>query len=192
VDAAIAAGVARIVYLSFVGAARDATFTFARDHFLTEEHIRSSGIDFTFSRQNLYMDLLPLIAGSDDVIRGPAGKGRVAPVLRDDVADALAVLVTEDRHAGYTYTLTGPDTLTLGDIADELSSTLGRPVRFEDETLEQAHASRAAYGAPAWEVEGWITTYTAIAADELDTITHDIEQLTGHPPVGVRQYLSTL
>ena len=87
VDAAIAAGVARIVYLSFVGAARDATFTFARDHFLTEEHIRSSGIDFTFSRQNLYMDLLPLIAGSDDVIRGPAGKGRVAPVLRDDVAD---------------------------------------------------------------------------------------------------------
>jgi len=159
---------------------------------LTEEHIRSSGIDFTFSRQNLYMDLLPLIAGSDDVIRGPAGKGRVAPVLRDDVADALAVLVTEDRHAGYTYTLTGPDTLTLGDIADELSSTLGRPVRFEDETLEQAHASRAAYGAPAWEVEGWITTYTAIAAGELDPITHDIEQLTGHPPVGVRQYLSTL
>lgn len=102
------------------------------------------------------------------------------------------MLVTEDRHAGYTYTLTGPDTLTLGDIADELSSTLGRPVRFEDETLEQAHASRAAYGAPAWEVEGWITTYTAIAAGELDTITHDIEQLTGHPPVGVRQYLSTL
>jgi NAD(P)H dehydrogenase (quinone) len=59
----VAAGVERIVYTSFIGAAADATFTFARDHFHTEEHIRAKGVSFTFSRQNLYMDLLPLIGG---------------------------------------------------------------------------------------------------------------------------------
>jgi len=112
VDAAVDAGVERIVYLSFIGAARDATFTFARDHFHTEQHIRASGVAWTFSRQNLYMDLLPLIAGQDGVIRGPAGDGRVAPVLRDDVADALRAIVTEAGHEGMTYALTGPDART--------------------------------------------------------------------------------
>ncbi len=76
IDSAAAAGVERVVYLSFIGASADATFTFARDHFQTEEHIRASGLGFTFSRQNLYMDLLPVLGGEEGVIRGPAGDGR--------------------------------------------------------------------------------------------------------------------
>jgi uncharacterized protein YbjT (DUF2867 family) len=54
VDAAVAAGVERIVYSSFVGAAPDATFTFARDYWHTEEHIRKSGLDFTFLRTSTW------------------------------------------------------------------------------------------------------------------------------------------
>jgi NAD(P)H dehydrogenase (quinone) len=50
VDAAVAAGVKRIVYSSFLGAAADVTFTFARDHYATEQHIRSKGVAFTFLR----------------------------------------------------------------------------------------------------------------------------------------------
>jgi uncharacterized protein YbjT (DUF2867 family) len=128
VDAAVDAGVERIVYLSFIGAARDATFTFARDHFHTEQHIRASGAAWTFSRQNLYMDLLPLIAGQDGAIRGPAGDGRVAPVLRDDVADALRAIVTEAGHEGMTYELTGPDAITLAEAARALTTLANRPV----------------------------------------------------------------
>ena len=63
VDAAVEAGVGRIVYLSFLGAAPDSTFTFARDHFHTEEHIRATGIPFTFSRQSIYLDFLPAWSG---------------------------------------------------------------------------------------------------------------------------------
>ena len=121
VDAAADAGVERIVYLSFIGAAADATFTFARDHFHTEQHIRASGVAFTFSRQNLYMDLLPVLAGGDGAIRGPAGDGRVAPVLRDDVADALHAMLTRPGHEGATYELTGPEALTLAEIAVRVS-----------------------------------------------------------------------
>ena len=93
VDAAVAAGVQRIVYTSFVGAAPGATFTFARDHWHTEEHIRSTGVDFTFLRDNLYLDFVPGFVGSDDVIRGPAGDGRVAAVARDDVAAVAAAVL---------------------------------------------------------------------------------------------------
>src|SRR4051812_33083238 len=71
VDAAAAAGVSWIVYLSFLGAAPDATFTLARDHWATEEHIRGCGVGWTFLRMNLYMDFIPAMVGEDGVIRGP-------------------------------------------------------------------------------------------------------------------------
>ena len=191
VDAAVAAGVERIVYLSFIGAAADATFTFARDHFRTEEHIRKSGLAFTFSRQNLYMDLLPVLGGKEGVIRGPAGDGRVAPVLRDDVADAITAMLTEPGHDGTTYELTGPDLLTLGEVAALVSEFSEQTVVYENQTVEEARVSRAGYGAPAWEVEGWITTYTAIAAGELGVVTDHVARLTGHEPVSVREFLWT-
>lgn len=192
VDAGISAGVERIVYLSFINAAADATFTFARHHFETEEHIRSSGVAFTFSRQNLYMDILPFLAGEEGVIRGPAGAGRVAPVLRDDVAESIVSMLTGSDHEGVTYELTGPEALSLAQIAEELTKTTGRSVTYENETLDEARASRARYGAPEWEVEGWITTYTAIAAGEMDVVTDDVKRLTGHDPTSVREFLNSL
>ena len=192
VDAAVAAGVERIVYLSFIGAGPQATFTFARDHYDTEQYIRSSGIPFTFSRQSLYTDVLPLLGGDEGVIRGPAGDGRIRFVLRNDVADVLVNVLVQTGHDGVTYTLTGPETYTLAEIADLLTTLTGRSVTFEHETLEQAYASRAGYGAPAWEVEGWVTTYTAIAVGECDVVTDDVSRVAGHDPVSIRQFLESL
>jgi len=77
VDEAAGAGVRHVVYTSFLGAAQDATFTLARDHWATEEHLRASGMAWTFLRDSLYLDFLPDLAGPDGVIRGPAGlRGR--------------------------------------------------------------------------------------------------------------------
>ena len=76
VDAAVDAGVEQIVYTSFFGATADCTFTLGRDHWATEEHIRSRGTAFTFFRDNFYLDFLPLTVGEDGVIRGPAGDVR--------------------------------------------------------------------------------------------------------------------
>ena len=63
VDAAAAAGVRRVVYTSFLGAAPDATFTLARHHWVTEQRLRASGVAFTFLRDSLYLDFLPFMAG---------------------------------------------------------------------------------------------------------------------------------
>jgi uncharacterized protein YbjT (DUF2867 family) len=75
VDAAVGAGVERIVYLSYVAAAPDSTFTFGRDHYYTEQHTRATGLGFTFLRDNWYQDMLPAMTGADGVVRGPAGRG---------------------------------------------------------------------------------------------------------------------
>jgi NAD(P)H dehydrogenase (quinone) len=191
VEAALAAGVRRIVYTSFVGAAPEATFTFARHHWYAEEHLRSTGIAHTILRDNLYLDYFPLMVWEDGVIRGPGGDGRAAPVARDDIADAAAgVLLHRGDHDGRTYDLTGPRAMTLHEVADELTRATGREVHYRDETVEEAYASRARFGAPDWEVEGWVTTYVAMARGEMEVVTDHVERLAGHPPMSLAEYLA--
>ena len=194
VDAAAAAGVERVVYTSFFGAAPDCTFTFGRDHWHTEEALKASGLRSTFLRDNHYIDFLPLMAGADGVIRGPAGDGRVAAVARDDIADAaVAVLLAEGddarRHEGRGYDMTGPEALTLAEVAGELSRVAGRPITYQRETIEEAYASRASYGAPDWEVDGWVSTYTAVGNGDLERVSGDLEALAGHPPMRLAGFL---
>ncbi len=149
VDAAVAAGVERVVYLSFLNAAPDATFTFDRDHFHTEEHVRSTAVRHAFLRPSMYLDYVPFFCSPDGVIRGPAGDGRLAPISRDDLADVAAVVLTEvGRHDGQTYDVTGAEGITLYD-AEQLSLVTGRRVSYHEETLDEARASRAPSGAPA-------------------------------------------
>ena len=191
VRAAQAAGVARIVYVSFVGAAEDATFTLARQHWATEQEIRDAGFRFTFLRSSLYLDFMPFFAGPEGVIRGPAGDGRFAPVARDDLADAaVAVLLAGGEHEGRTYDLTGPELLTLEEVAARLSAYTGRTITYRPETIEEAWASRRPSGAPDWEIEGWISSYLAIADGSLAVRADAVEQLSGHPPQTLEQCLS--
>ncbi|WP_280339294.1 NAD(P)H-binding protein [Nocardia neocaledoniensis] len=192
VRAAVDAGVARIVYLSFVGAAPDCTFTFGRDHWHTEQAIRASGLDFTFLRDNQYQDIIPHFADADGVIRGPAGDGKVAAVTRADVADCAAAVLTSSEHSGATFDLTGPRAFTLSAAAAEMTRILGRPYRFAEESVEEAYASRASYRAPQWEVDGWVSTYTAIAQGDLETVTDSVAVLSGHPATDFTDYLATL
>lgn len=191
VDAAAEAGVEHLVYTSFVGAASDSTFTLARDHWATEEHIRASGLHHTFLRDNLYLDDLSHFAGDDGVIRGPAGTGRVAGVAVADIADAaVAVLLDPGAHVDRTYDLTGGEALSMDGVAEVITRVTGRTVSFHDETIDEAYASRAAaYGAPDWQLDAWVSTYTAIANGDLAAVSADVEALTGHPPATLTDVL---
>ncbi|MFC5381577.1 SDR family oxidoreductase [Aquipuribacter nitratireducens] len=192
VDAAAAAGVGHLVYTSFAGASATSTFTLGRDHWATEQHVRASGVaHHTFLRDNLYADFVPFLAGEDGVIRGPAGEGRMAGVAIADVADvATAVLLDPDAHRDATYVLTGPEAFTLAEAAAVASRVTGRTLRYEPETLEEAYASRARYGAPDWQVEAWVSTYTAIAAGEMARVSDDVARVTGRPARSLEDVLT--
>lgn len=184
------AGVRRIVYTSFFGAAPESVFTLGRDHWHTEQAIRDSGMAFTFLRDNLYLDFLPMMVGQDGVLRGPAGTGRGAFVARDDVARvATAVLRDPDAHAGASYDLTGPEALTLDEVAAVLTAA-GRPARFHNETVPEAYESRKAWDAPDWQYDAWVSTYTSIAAGEMDGVTSAVRELTGREPLSLGAYLA--
>ena len=191
IDAAAAAGVRRIVYTSFFGASATCTFLLGRDHWHTEQHIRSTGMEFTFLRDNLYADVFLDFAGPEGVLRGPAGNGRISAVARADVIDAaVAVLQATTSgdaspHDGVSYGLTGPTALSLTEIADVITRVTGRQVRYQAETVDEAYASREIYGAAQWQVDAWVSTYTAIAAGELEEVTDDVRLVTGHPPLSL-------
>jgi NAD(P)H dehydrogenase (quinone) len=190
VDAAAAAGVDHLVYTSFLAASATATFTLARDHWATEEHIRSTGLPFTFLRDSIYADFLPRMVGDDGVLRGPGGNGRASVVAQADVAAAaVAVLRSLHEHRDRTYDITGPAAITLYEAAQILTESTGRPVRYEPETIEAAYASRASYGAPQWQLDAWVSTYTAIASGELAIVSDDVARLTGRPALSLATVL---
>src|SRR5215218_3312634 len=121
VDAAVEAGVERIVYTSFANASPDTAFILGRQHHATEEHIRASGVAYTFLRDNLYLDFVPFFASPEGVIAGPAGDGAAAFVARDDVADVAVEVLTGAGHDEQAYLLSGASAISLGDAAAVLT-----------------------------------------------------------------------
>ena len=205
VDAAAAVGVRRIVYLSVLNAAADATFILARDHFHTEEHIRALGIPFTFLRMSLYTEHVPVHVSDDGVIRGPAGLGRAAWVTRDDLADAAVAVMTGKGHEGRTYDITGPEALTMTETAACLSAAAGREITYQAQTPHEARATHATSGLDKFEaeqraltgrglddygVEVWVTHFLQIATGELATVSDAVPRLTGHPAQSLAGYLA--
>ncbi len=205
IDAAVAVGVKHIVYLSMLNAAADATFILARDHFHTEEHIKTLGIAFTFLRASLYTDNVPQSVSADGVIRAPAGEGRAAWVTRDDIADVAVAVLTGKDHAGKTYDVTGPEALTLAQTAQQLSLATGRPITYCPQTphaarttrstsrLEKYEAERRRWtgaGLNEYEVEVFVTHFLQIATGELATVSDTVPILTGHPAQSLAQFLA--
>ncbi|MEP6797470.1 MAG: SDR family oxidoreductase [Lapillicoccus sp.] len=181
IAAAAEAGVRHLVYTSFAGASPDAAFTLGRDHADAEAAILDTGMQFTLLRDNFYSDFLPMFAGEEGVIRGPAGDGRVAAVARADVADVAATVLQEpSAHVGATYTLTGPEAVTLAEAATRMTTLLEKRFSFHNETLDEAYASRRAFTHEQWQLDAWVSTYTSIRDGEVEAVSPDVERLTGH------------
>jgi len=147
-------------------------------------------MSWTFLRDSFYLDFLPTLVGDDGVIRGPGGNGRVGAVARIDVArSAAAVLTDPDVHAGRTYDLTGPEALSLAEVARRITEITGRATTYQVETIEEAYASRQPYGVPDWQLDAWVSTYTAIADGALALVTDTVERLTGIAPLNLTNLL---
>jgi NAD(P)H dehydrogenase (quinone) len=188
IEGARLAGVERIVYTSFMGAAPNATFPYACDHCATEQAVRDAGISLTSMRNALYADVAPLFVGQDGVIRAPAGHGRVAWVARADVARLGAVLLTEPGHEGQIYDVSGPHAIDLFETARILTRATRRAITYHAETIDEARTSRA--GHPDWLIDGWIGSYLMLDTGEGSVTSHTIEHLTGRRPMTLSEFLA--
>ena len=189
IDAFVEAGVQRVVYTSFVNCTAYSTFTFARDHYHTEQYMAAKGLSFAALRDNFYADMVPLLV-TDGEIRGPAGEGRFAPVARTDVAAVAVAMLTDPAAPTGKFDVTGPELVTMAQAAALLTEVTGQTVTYRNETLAEAYASRAGFDVPKFEIDGWVTSYSGIAAGEFEVLSDTVERFTGQPPMTLKAFLA--
>jgi uncharacterized protein YbjT (DUF2867 family) len=108
---------------------------FLRYHAAVETAIEATNLTFTFLRPNLYIQGLLNFAQSikeKSAFFAAAGEARISAVDVRDLADVAVAALTDSQHKNKSYSLTGPEALTFGKIADELSAALGRTISFVD------------------------------------------------------------
>lgn len=147
VDAAKRAGVALLAYTSLLHA-DTSPLGLAAEHRATENYIQAAGLPYVFLRNSWYTEnylasIQPALQHGAFI--GSAGQGRIASAARADYAEAAAVVLTQDGHAGKTYELAGDTAYTLSEFAAELSRQSGKPVPYVD--LPQAEYRAALLGA---------------------------------------------
>jgi uncharacterized protein YbjT (DUF2867 family) len=182
VTAARAAGVRRIVKLS-VWDAPGRAFEFARWHADVEEAIQASGLDWTFLRptgfmQNVVNHMGATIKGQGAIFQ-PAADARIAHVDARDVAAVAVAALTQPGHAGRAYTLSGPEALSYGQVADALSVALGRPIRYVPISDEEYRQGAIGAGIPEAYVEALLDLARYYRTGASERVTRDVEAVTG-------------
>ena len=191
-EAAKAAGVAFIAYTSLVNA-DSSELSLAPEHRETEALLASSGIDHVLLRNGWYWENY---ASNVDAARatghvfGAAGEGRVNGAARRDYAEAAAVVVTTDGHAGKTYELGGQPSLTYPEIAQAVGTVIGAEVSYVNQSVEEYQQTLEGAGLPA-EVAQMIAGWdVAIAGGALKTASTDLEDLIGRPATSLAEALA--
>jgi len=156
--AAKEAGVRRIVFQSsgaVVDGVDEQPDDVAAFHAEIEDAIVASGLEWTFLRLEiassnaLHWALdVPGQVRAGDVVRGPYPDAAGSPVHPADMAAVAVRALVDDAHAGATYRVTGPESLTLREQVEQIGMVLGRPLRYEEITPEEARAAMGPY-APA-------------------------------------------
>jgi uncharacterized protein YbjT (DUF2867 family) len=178
------AGVGRVVLLSSSAAATgDLTNAVARYHILSERAVRQSGLGWTFLQPNTFMtntfQWLPQLQ-QGNVIRAPFPDVRVATIDPDDIGAVAAVALTSGAGERRAYRLSGPESLSPADRVAILAEVLGRELRFEGQTNEQAKAEMSA-AMPAEYVDAFFRFFVDGDLDESGVLP-TVQELTGRAP----------
>ena len=194
-DAARAAGAARVLYTSHQAASRTSLFAAQPTHAATEEHLVGLGVPVTALRNGFYASTLALLVG--DALRtgrleAPAD-GPVSWTAHADLAEAAAVALVDDGALdGVTPPLTASEALDLEDVAAVLGDLAGRSVTrvvVDDDDWVAAAVGR---GMPAAAAEFALGMYRAARRGEFAVTDPALERLLGRPPVPVRRVLEGL
>ena len=188
IDAARAAGVGHVVFLSLQGADQNPVVPHRR----IEDDLRAGGPAWTFLRPSFFMQNLSTthrhdIAENDEVFV-PAGRGRTSFVDTRDIAEVAVRVLAEPGHENRAYELTGSEALSYDEIADILASELGREIRYADPSPWSFWRRMRARGTAPGHVLVMIALYTACRFGLAERVTPEMEALLGRPPRTFREF----
>jgi uncharacterized protein YbjT (DUF2867 family) len=190
IDVAVRCDVARIVYLSFVGAGLDASFVHARSHGVTEAMLAASGLPFAAVRNGMYADEIASWFDPEGRITGPGGDGCLSLTYRPELAEAIAVLLADPAHDDrQVVTITGPESFSLADLAGIASEVTGDDYRYEPLGRDDWVAYRRSVGRPEWSIDAGISYYDGVRHGDTDVVSDDYRELTGKAPLSIREII---
>ena len=182
-ELAVESGVRRLVLLSGRGEPEAER---------AEAAVRDSGADLTILRSTWFMQnfsedymLEHVLSGE---IRLPAGNVPTPFLDADDIADVAMAALTEDRHAGQLYELTGPRSLTFAEAAAEIAEATGREIRYVPVSLEEHAAEAAEHGVPAEVVELLTYLFSEVVDGRNANTTDGVQRALGREPRDFTDY----
>lgn len=182
VAAAKDAGVGRFVKSSALGGGTDPP----PGHGAVEQLIESSGVAWTFIRPSSFMQTLasylPQLIGADGKFSLPSREGRTGWVDVRDIAAVAARVLIETGHEGQAYAVTGPEALSMGDVAATVSDITGRPVEFVPVSPADALVAMESSQLPPGMGEFLVNHYQAVAAGGFDLVTDVVADVGGVEP----------
>lgn len=185
IDAARAAGVKHVVKLSGIIPDLESPFRFARMHGEIEKRLEASGMAFTHLRAGEFMPAyfrqVPSIV-ANGVLALPMEEARIASIDIGDVAEVAAAVLTTAGHEGKTYPLTGPEALTMAEVAEKLSAATGKTIRYVNVAPEDARQAQLARGVPRYLADALAELFAERRKGKESKVWPTIEEVFGWRP----------
>jgi uncharacterized protein YbjT (DUF2867 family) len=165
-----------------------------KQEWLAEQMLRWSGLPVVYLRPTAFLEMFLMQAAKgirdDNAIHMPFADGRTSPIAAADVGAAAAtVLANPEPHIGKVYDLTGPQSLTMVEIAQEFSGALGRPIQYVDVPPQIWEAKLQEAHVPAHVTAHLITMGQLNRANRYDRMTDTFQQLVGRPPISAAEFV---
>lgn len=193
VETAKRAGVRRFVKLSGMTAGPNSPAGLIRDHGVSDDYLRNSGLPYTIVQPNSFMQNM---FWSIDSIKSqgafyqPTGDAKQSLVDIADVAAVVAKALTELGHEGNTYVLTGPESLSFQAVADIIAAAIGKPVQYVAVPDVAAEQSMLESGMPEWMAHTLVEFYAAVATGAFSGTTDVVERLLGRPATSFDTFIA--
>lgn len=165
------------------------------EHFITEDYIKQSVLNYIIFQNALYMDTIPLFIGKEVFQNGislPAGNGKVAFALRNEQAEAMANVMTNQPFQNQTYKFTGNETYSFSDVAKVLTELSGKEVVYTSVEVADFKKDMVQKSLPEPMIQKIIDFNLDIKNGQEATVTNELENALGRKPIALKEGLKQL
>jgi uncharacterized protein YbjT (DUF2867 family) len=191
IDAARAAGVRHIVMSTGIGAGPEAHVEIGRWHGASQEHVKSTGIPWTFLQPTFFMQNMLMSAPTirdHGAFYLPLGDGRVSWIDARDIAAAGFEALTRPGYENRELPLTGPEALSSAELAAALGAATGRSIRYVAVPPQAAREGMVGAGLPEKLADMMNELYALGPAGHLAHVLDTVQTVTGRPARTFRQF----
>jgi len=189
--AAAQAGVKYVVRMSAVGAAFNAPTINSRLHALSDAELVASGIPYTILKPHFFAQNLMMAAGSiaqEGAMYMGLGEAKMGIIDCRDISDFAAHVLTHPGHEGKTYTLTGPASVNMHQVAAAIGTAIGKPVKYVAVPVEAVGPAMAQMGMDPWTTNLFVDYVKAYGANWGNFANGEFQAVTGKAPRSIEQF----